>query len=202
MTRTTESIVNNYMRRLERRMSGLPPHVASDVATQVREHIAASLSAIPNPSESDVKKVLAEVGSPESIARATAAEFPSAHRVSLRTLSTWAYTLWYGSIVGYATFGYTTRYADGSSDDNMIFVWVIMALVGSTLAIIKNRRIDDPSARARMNLMDVGVAATGLLLLAVLPGSLGLVRTLVLAAIFSVYSGWWYIKKAVELRID
>ena len=54
MTRTTESIVNNYMRRLERRMSGLPPHVASDVATQVREHIAASLSAIPNPSESDV----------------------------------------------------------------------------------------------------------------------------------------------------
>jgi hypothetical protein len=52
-----------------------------------------------------------------------------------------------------------------------------------------------------MNLMDVGVAATGLLLLAVLPGSLGLVRTLVLAAIFSVYSGWWYIKKAVELRI-
>jgi hypothetical protein len=189
------------MRRLERRMSGLPPHVANDVATQVSEHISASLSAISNPSESDVRNVLAEVGTPESIAKAAAAEFPSTHRVSLRTLSLWAYTLWYGSIWGYATFGYTTRYADGTSDTGMIWVYVIAALTGSTLAWIKNRRIDDPEARTRMNLADVGIAATGLLLAAVLPSYLGLVRSLVIVAIFSVYVGWWYIKKAVELRI-
>jgi hypothetical protein len=202
VTRTTESIVKNYMRRLERRLSGLPPYVASDVVAQVSEHIAASLSAISNPSESDVRKVLAEVGSPESIAMAAATEFPSTHRVSLRTLSLWAYTLWYGAIWGSATFGYTTRYADGTSDTGMIWVWVIAALTGSTLAWIKNRRIDDPEARTRMNLTDVGIAATGLLLAAVLPSYLGLVRSLVLVALFAVYAGWWYLKKAVELRIS
>jgi hypothetical protein len=53
-----------------------------------------------------------------------------------------------------------------------------------------------------MNLTDVGIAATGLLLAAVLPSYLGLVRSLVLVALFAVYAGWWYLKKAVELRIS
>src|ERR1035437_7382873 len=103
MPRSAESIVKDYMSRLEEQLSGLSPDVAGDVASQVSEHIAAALSAIPKPGESDVRNILEEVGSPQSIAAAAAAEFPSRHRVSLRTLSFWAYMLLFGALWGYAT---------------------------------------------------------------------------------------------------
>ena len=187
MTSTVDSIVTDYMRRLEHQLSGLPPDVATDVASQVSEHIAAALSAIASPSESDVRNVLAEVGSPQSIARAASAEFPSAHRVSFRTLSRWAYTLSFGALFGYATFGYTIKNSDGSTDDGLIFVWVIMALIGSTLLWLKDNRIGDRRLRARVSLNDFAVLAAALVLIAVLPSFIGMVKGLVLLVLFVAY---------------
>ena len=187
MTSTVDSIVTDYMRRLEHQLSGLPPDVATDVASQVSEHIAAALSAIASPSESDVRNVLAEVGSPQSIARAASAEFPSAHRVSFRTLSRWAYTLAFGALFGYATFGYTIKNSDGSTDDGLIFVWVIMALIGSTLLWLKDNRIGDRRLRARVSLNDFAVLAAALVLIAVLPSFIGMVKGLVLLVLFVAY---------------
>ena len=187
MTSTVDSIVTDYMRRLEHQLSGLPPDVATDVASQVSEHIAAALSAIASPSESDVRNVLAEVGSPQSIARAASAEFPSAHRVSFRTLSRWAYTLAFGALFGYATFGYTIKNSDGSTDDGLIFVWVIMALIGSTLLWLKDNRIGDRRLRARVSLNDFAVLAAALVVIAVLPSFIGMVKGLVLLVLFVAY---------------
>src|SRR5664280_3468242 len=116
MTSTAESIVNDYMSRLEQSLSSLSPDVATDVASQVRDSIADARSAISNPSESDVRNVLDEVGPPLSIAQAASAEFPSAHRVSLRTLSFWAYVLLFGALWGYAMSGSTSMTGDGPAD--------------------------------------------------------------------------------------
>ena len=187
MTPTAESIVNDYMRRLEQSLSSLSPDVARDVASQIREHIATALSAIPNPSESDVRNILQEVGSTQSIASASSAEFPSAHRVSLRTLSFWAYMLLFGSLWGYATYGYTINNSDGSADTGMFFVWVVMALVGSTLVGLKNRRIRDRRTRTRITLGDGAVIIGALVLIAVLPSFMGMVKGLVMMAPFIVY---------------
>ena len=187
LTPTVESIVNDYMRRLEQSLSGLSPDVARDVASQIREHIATALSAIPNPSESDVRNILEEVGSPLSIAKAASAEFPSAHRVSLRTLSFWAYVLLFGALWGYATFGYTINNSDGSADTGMLFVWVVMAFVGSTLVALKNRRIRDRRTRTRITLGDGAAIMVALVLIAVLPSFIGMVKGLVILAPFCVY---------------
>jgi hypothetical protein len=197
MTSTAESIVNDYMRRLEQDLSGLSSDVARDVASQIREHIATALSAIPNPSESDARNILEEVGSTQSIADASAAEFPSAHRVSLRTLSWWAYVLLFGSLWGYATFGYTIKHSDGSTDTGMLFVWVVMAFVGSTLVGLKNRRIRDRRTRTRITLGDGAVIIGALVLIAVLPSFIGMVKGLVILAPFSIYYyKTWHIYQA------
>ena len=187
MTPTAEEIVKYYMSQLEEQLSGLSPDVARDVASQVSEHIAAALSAIPNPAESDVRNILEEVGSPHSIAAAAAAEFPSTHRVSLRTLSFWAYVLVFGAIWGFATYGYTFNNSDGSRDTGMLFVWVAMATAGSTLIGLKNRRIRDRRTRVRITLADGAVIIGALVLIAVLPSFIGMVKGLVILAPFCVY---------------
>ena len=188
LTPTFEPIVNDYMRRLEQSLSSLSPDVATDVASQVREHIAAALSAISNPSESDVRNVLDEVGPPLSIAQAASAEFPSAHRVSLRTLSFWAYVLLFGALWGYAMSGSTSMTGDGPADTGMLFVWVVMAFVGSTLVALKNRRILDRRTRTRITLGDGAVIIGALVLMAVLPSFMGnIVKGLVMMAPFIVY---------------
>ncbi|HEY5487170.1 MAG TPA: hypothetical protein VIK06_05930 [Candidatus Limnocylindrales bacterium] len=197
MTQTSESIVDDYMRRLEQCLAGLPPEVAKDVAAQVGEHIATALSAMSSPSESDVRNVLEEVGSPQSIARAAAVEFPSTHRVSLRTLAFWGYVLLFGALWGYATFGYTHQNLDGSTDTGMIYVWMVMGFVGSTLVGLKNRRIQNRRMRTRITLGDGAVIFGSLVLIAVLPGFIGMVKGLVLLALFTpYYYKTWHIYQA------
>lgn len=197
MPRSAESIVKEYMSRLEEQLSGLSPDVARDVATQVSEHIAAALSAISNPSESDVRNILEEVGSPQSIATAASAEFPSTHRVSLRTLSMWAYMLLFGALWGYATFGYTHQNLDGSTDTGMIFVWAAMGFAGSTLVGLKNRRIQDRRIRMRITLGDGAVIFGSLVLIAVMPGFVGMVKGLAVLALFTpYYYKTWHIYQA------
>lgn len=112
--------------------------------------------------------------------------------VSFRTLSMWAYALAYGALWGYATYGYTIKNSDGSTDTGMLFVWVVMALVGSTLIALKNRQIRDGRMRARITLSDGAVLAAALVLIAVLPSFIGMVKGLVLLALFAPYAFWYF----------
>jgi hypothetical protein len=174
-------MVNDYRRKLDQALAGLSPDVAKDVSAQVSEHIADALSATPNPSQSDVKKVLAEVGSPMSIARAASAEFPSAHRVSLRTLAFWAYTFWFGALWGFNPTSW------GSQETGLLVVSYAMALVGSALIWMKNRRIGDRRLRSRIQLADLAVATVAIAIDWLMPASAGMLRGPVLMAIFLAY---------------
>jgi hypothetical protein len=184
MTPKSESIVNDYMRRLEQQLNGLPPDVARDVASQVREHIATALSAIPNPSESDVRNILDEVGPPQTIARAAAVDFPStapAHRVSLHTLAFWGYVLWFGALWGYNPASFATM------DPGMALIAYLMAFTGAVLVSVKNRRIIDKRLRNRISLSDFVVAGTALAIDFLTPPSLGMLRGPVLLVLFVTY---------------
>lgn len=184
-------MVDDYMRKLDQALAGLAPEVARDVSTQVSEHIAASLSAIPNPSQSDVKKVLADVGSPVSIARATSVEFPSAHRVSLRTLAFWAYAFWFGALWGFNPVSW------GSQETGLLVVAYAMALVGSALILLKNRRIGDRRLASRISFADFAIAAVAIGIDWLLPASAGMLRGPILLAIFAAYYyKTWHIYQA------
>ena len=112
--------------------------------------------------------------------------------VSLRTLSQWAYMLTFGALWGYATFGYTIKNSDGSTDTGELFLWVIMALIGSTLVGLKNHRIRDGRMRARITVSDGAVIIGALVLIAVLPDFIGMVKGLVLLVMFSAYLLWYF----------
>jgi Ca2+/Na+ antiporter len=103
----------------------------------------------------------------------------------------WAYLLTFGALFGYATFGYTIKLSDGSADTGMLFVWVIMALVGSTLIALKNRRIINGPLRMRVFLADVAVIAAALVLISVLPDFIGMMKGLVLLVLFTAYLLWY-----------
>ncbi len=111
---------------------------------------------------------------------------------SFRSLSRLAYMLSFGALWGYATFGYTIKHSDGSTDTGLLYLWVIAALVGSLLIGLKNHRIRDEHLRARIYLTDLAVLAGALVLIAVLPGFMGLVKGLVLLVLFVAYEMWYF----------
>jgi hypothetical protein len=112
--------------------------------------------------------------------------------ISIRAMSLWGYVLAYGALYGFATFGYTHQNLDGTTDTGMILVWVPMALVGSTLIAFKNRRLG--SLKGRVSLADGGVLLVALVLIVVLPSSLGIVKGLALVAVFAPYMHWYFRK--------
>ena len=112
--------------------------------------------------------------------------------VSFRSMSICAYSLAFGALFGVATFGYVVRNSDGSADTGMIYVWTILALVGSTLIGLKNRRIGNGQQRARIYLSDGAVLAGALVLIGVLPSAIGMVKGLVLLALFTAYLVWYF----------
>ena len=67
-----------------------------------------------------------------------------------------------------------------------------MALIGSTLIGLKNHRIRDGRMRARITLSDGAVLAAALVLIAVLPSFIGMVKGLVLLVLFSAYLLWYF----------
>jgi hypothetical protein len=108
---------------------------------------------------------------------------------SLRSASLWAYVLAFGALFGYATYGYTVQTPKGP-DTGEIWVWVAMAVIGAALLALKNRRIRDRGLQARVSLGDVVVLAAALLLTIVLPPVIGVLRGLVLLALFVPYVLW------------
>jgi nitrate reductase gamma subunit len=111
---------------------------------------------------------------------------------AFRAASLWAYMVTFGALYGFATFGYTHKNLDGSTDTGMLFVWVAMALVGSTLIGLKNRRIADRRMRARITLSDGAVIIGSLLLIALLGSFAGMVKGIILLALFASYLLWYF----------
>ena len=110
--------------------------------------------------------------------------------VSLRALSLWAYALSFGALFGYAGYDPT---GNGGSDAGMIYLWYGIALAGSILIVLKNRRLGNQRLRARIYATDLAVVIAALLLIAVLPASLGMLKGPLLLALFGTY-GYWYLR--------
>ena len=113
-------------------------------------------------------------------------------KLSFRTLSLTAYALTFSALFGVAV-GYTVTLSDGSADTGMLYVWALIGFIGSLLMVAKNRRIHDPALRRRFIYTDPAVVLAALVLIAVLPNSIGLLRGLILLGLLSAY-GYWYFK--------
>ncbi len=111
--------------------------------------------------------------------------------MSLRSASLWAYVLAFGALFGYATYGYTIQTPNGP-DTRELWVWVVMALVGSTLLGLKNRRIRDRRLRTRVTLGDGVAIVAALALVFALPSFIGMLKGLVLVALVAPYVLWCF----------
>lgn len=113
-------------------------------------------------------------------------------RLSFRALSLSAYALNFGALFGYATFGYTLAMSDGSTDTGMLYVWALMGFIGALLGVAKNRRIQDPALRKRFTYADPAVVVGALVLIAVLPSVIGMLKGLILLLLLSTYVYWYF----------
>lgn len=114
----------------------------------------------------------------------------STSSASLRTLSLWAYVLTFGALWGYSL--NRTGIANGSTGTGALFVWVVMALVGSSLIGVKNHRITDKRVRTRITVGDGAAIGAGLVLIIALPDFLGLIKGLALLVLVTPYVLWYF----------
>lgn len=119
---------------------------------------------------------------------------------SFRTLSFAAYLCSFGALWGMATFGYTIQRADGTSDTGLLYLWVVSAFIGSLLIVAKNQMLGDRRLRMRTYLTDLAVLGAALVLIAVLPSYIGMVKGLILLALFAVYLIWYF--KALNSQLS
>jgi hypothetical protein len=110
---------------------------------------------------------------------------------SFRTLSFATYLCTFGALWGFATFGYTFRMADGTDNGGLLYVWIAFALVGSCLMFVKNRMVANRGLRTRISVADLGVIFACLVLIAVLPAGIGMVKGFALLAVLGIYYVWY-----------
>lgn len=112
--------------------------------------------------------------------------------VNLRTLSIWGYVLAFGSLFGVATFGYSIHGPSGSTQTGLFYVWLVTALIGSSLIGYKDHLVTAGRLRARVTLSDGAVLLAALVLIVVLPSFMGIIRGLILLVLFTPYMLWWF----------
>ena len=111
--------------------------------------------------------------------------------LTFRNLSFLAYVLLGSAIFGYASLGDADQRAAGSTDSGLVWVWVIIGFIGSLLGVAKNQLVEDRGLRIRLYLSDLGVVVLALVLAAVLPSNLGLLKGLASGAVFAGYYVWY-----------
>lgn len=112
-------------------------------------------------------------------------------RFSFRARSFAAYSCSFGALWGFATYGYTVD-LNGTPDSGLLYVWVAMAFIGSLLIVAKNQMLDDRHLRMRTYFSDLAILGASLLLIAILPAGIGMVKGLVLLVVFAVYLRWYF----------
>ena len=90
-----------------------------------------------------------------------------------------AYILLFGALWGYTTFGHALF---------LSYLWLLMAVVGSILVGIKDLKISNTQLRLTMTVVDLLMTATLLVLIYVLPTSIGLVRSTIVLLVVAIYS--------------
>lgn len=84
-TQELDGIVEDYLRRLDAALRGLPAGHRSQMVEEVRSHIAEGVARLDEPTEADIRTLLDRLGSPEEIADASrATEGATARRSSGR----------------------------------------------------------------------------------------------------------------------
>jgi uncharacterized membrane protein len=69
MTATkTETLIDDYLRRLDKLLMSLPKVTRQQLLAEIGEHITSALSQLENPSDADIRAMLARIGRPEDIA--------------------------------------------------------------------------------------------------------------------------------------
>jgi hypothetical protein len=71
-----DSIVDAYMAELDAALTAIPVAARRDIIEEVREHIDNSIADGVEMTDTDLRNVLAGIGSPLAVARAAASEFP------------------------------------------------------------------------------------------------------------------------------
>lgn len=117
--------------------------------------------------------------------------------LTFRNLSYLAYALTGGALWGFVTFGQGVRRPDGSEDFGLLWIWVISGFIGSLLMVAKNQRLERHGLRMRIYLSDLAVIILALVLAAVLPSNIGLLKGFALLAVFATYY-WWYQQRLAE----
>jgi Ca2+/Na+ antiporter len=107
-------------------------------------------------------------------------------------VSRWAYEFAFGSLLCYAFFGYRTGGLDGWGATGLLYVWGAAAVIGLGLIGFKAHLIADRRLRVRVTLSDGAMLLAALALIAVLPSFMGMVRGLILLALFIPYLLWWF----------
>jgi DNA-binding CsgD family transcriptional regulator len=156
----------------------------------VRSHLSATYSKLGVSGRVELLARLNGEADAAGRARRTEGDRLGKRQVSLRTLSFWAYALTYGALFGYA--GYDPA-GNGGSNAGIIYVWYGFALAGSILILLKNRRLGDHRLKARIYVADLAVVVAALVLIAVLPASLGMLKGPLLLALFCPYI-YWYLR--------
>jgi DNA-binding CsgD family transcriptional regulator len=165
----------------------------------VRSHLSATYSKL---GVSGRVELLARLTGPAALGRTgqvadggnlalrTEGDRPGKRLVSLRTLSFWAYALSYSALFGYAGYDPT---GNGGANAGMIYLWYGLALAGSILIVLKNRRLANHRLRTRIYATDLAVVIAALMLIAVLPASLGVLKGPLLLMLFGPYA-YWYLR--------
>jgi hypothetical protein len=108
-----------------------------------------------------------------------------------------AYILLFGAFWGETTFGHARLLA--------FDLWILMAVFGSILVGRKNLQISNPQRRWKVTVADLLITVTLLVLINVLPISMGLVRSAIIFLVMVIYLLIYFILlykgKFVEMNI-
>jgi uncharacterized membrane protein len=77
MTVHTNTLVDEYLRRLDAAAAGLPPHRRDELVTEIRDHLEEALRRTPTSDEVAVRNLLERLGPPEDIVEAATDSPPS-----------------------------------------------------------------------------------------------------------------------------
>ncbi len=105
---------------------------------------------------------------------------------NVRMLSRIAYTVWFGTLWGYATFQHEN--SDPAFISGLFYVWIISGFIGAILVVLKNSSISDHMLRLKFALTDLFVTLILFVLIYTIPNFIGLVKSAIILAVAVIYT--------------
>jgi hypothetical protein len=150
MNVTTDSLVDDYLRRLDAAASALPAHRREELISEIRDHLQEALRQAPAGDKAAVRTVLERLGPPEEIAAAAADPPPPGQPVAavsqvngLAIASLVLALLWFAGIgaVLALVFGYRARSqiknsAGSQTGSGLAAAGIILGWIGITILAV------------------------------------------------------------------